>query len=272
MKICTVCNTTYSDDALNFCLTDGSMLISKKDVSFDQVPFPYEPGSWSDEEVPTQVSGRPVSSPNSEAPLTAAPSSTPKVVRQNFSSFRSASQNRSFMLPAIVAGAVIFGVVIGLLMATNRNGAGSTYSVMNTNSSKATMTNAAAVANTTVSTNSAPNSVLPQPKQTTSGKIDLIGVWKGKFNKIPATLNIKTQEGETFSGTLSKAGYLVEFTGQFDKERRTVSIKETKVLKTPPDSVWNLGKDLGNISENGREMSGFGSDHRVSYEWSFTKQ
>jgi hypothetical protein len=175
------------------------------------------------------------------------------------------------MLPVIVAGVVIFGVVIGLLMTTNRNGSGANYSVVRTNTSVAKVVNGSP-ANPTVYTNSAPNSVLPQTKQTPAGKFELVGTWKGKFNNVPATLEITTQKGETFSGTLRKNGYLVEFTGRLNKESRAVSIKETKVLKTPSDSIWNLGKDIGSISEDGREMSGTGADQRVSYDWSFTRQ
>jgi len=274
MKICTACNTTYSDDTLNFCLVDGTTLTPEKNITFDQVPFSYNPGSWSETETPTQVSGTPVSYPNTEPPTGA--SSFPSYVPQNFSSSPPPPSNpsRGLMFPAIVAGAVIFGIIAGVLMATSWNKPGTVYPVAIKNPAANTPSNSASVTNAPAYTNAAPanNSVLSNPnKAASSQKFDLTGTWRGKFNEASATLNITTQRGDSFSGTLSKNGYVVEFTGQINQTKRTVSIKETKVLKTPPNLIWNLGENSGTISEDGKTMSGTGKDKNVSYGWSFTR-
>jgi hypothetical protein len=275
MKICTACDTAYSDDTLNFCLVDGTTLTPQKNITFEQVPFSYNPGSWSDAEVPTRISKEPVTFPNSEpTPTVASFPSTPSYIPRQFSSPPPASApNRSFMyLAALVGGTLIFGVVAGVLLATNWNKSGSRYPVASKNFPANTAGNSAVVTNAPVYTNSAPASNLSNTNKTASQKIDLTGMWKGKFNEAAATLNITTQNGATFSGTLSKNGYLVEFTGRINQAQRTVAIKETKVLKTPPNLMWNLGTDDGTISENGKTMGGTGSDKNVSYAWSFTRE
>jgi hypothetical protein len=53
MKKCTVCNQTYSDETLNFCLSDGGTLITVQDeappptVYMNQAP-PTNPTNWAD--------------------------------------------------------------------------------------------------------------------------------------------------------------------------------------------------------------------------------
>jgi hypothetical protein len=279
MKICTACNTTYSDD-LNFCLVDGTTLTPEKSLSSNQ-PFSYNPNNWSDAETPTQVSNRAnFTQQNPQPPPTVASfSPPPSYVPQNFSSVPpTASSNRGLMF-AIVAGAAIFGVivVVGIIIAANWNKPtdGSNNSITSRNSAaNTTVNNAVTVSNTKVNSNSSStsNSNTNEANTTTSPKFDFVGTWKGKFDKDAASLNITSQSGETFSGTLLTKGYTVEITGQVNSAKRTVSIRETKVLKTPAGSNWNLGKDDGTISENGKTMSGTGRDKNISYTWSFTKQ
>lgn len=273
MKICTACNATYSDETLNYCLIDGTTLTPEKYISFEQVPFSYKVGSWSETETPTQVSNQTDFSSNSETPPTAASSFSPTLpfVPQKFPSPPSGKPSRSFMNLPITAGAVVFGIAIGLLMATNRNNpAEPEIRVVASKNSAAN----AAVTNTAVITNSAPTNeaFIFETNGTLSKKIDLTGTWKGKFNESSAVLLITAHKGETFSGTLSKNGYVVEFVGRINYAKSSVSIKETKVLEMPPGSRWNLGEDNGTISENGKAMRGTGKDKNISYGWSFTKQ
>jgi len=273
MKICTACNAAYSDDTLNYCPVDGTTLTPEKKISFEQVPFSYKVGSWSETETPTQISNQTDFSSNSEAPPTAASSfsPTPPFVPQKFPSPPGSKPSSNSMNLPIIAGAVVFGIAIGLMMAANRNNpAEPEIRVVASKNSAANV----AVANTAVITNSAPanEAFISETNKPLSKKTNLTGAWKGKFNESPAVLLITAHNDETFSGTLSKNGYVVEFVGQINYAKSSVSIKETKVLETPPGSKWNLGEDNGTISENGKAMRGTGKDKNISYGWSFTKQ
>lgn len=260
MKVCTACNTVYSDDTLNFCLNDGTYLT----VQNTPLPPPSfgNPGSFSGAEIPTQVSGLPNFSPKTEPPPTivSSYSATPQFVPQNFSAPPPVRPNRSFLYLGIIAGVVIFGVVGGILIAVNW----SKWNGKSGNSSN----------NSTVRTFSSPvtKSTTPETKVTSTPEFDLIGVWKGKFSDSEASLNITAQRGETFSGTLSKSGYIVEFVGQINYSTRAVSMRETKVLKTPDGGTWYLGNNNGTISADGKKMSGKGKDKNLSYDWNFTQQ
>jgi hypothetical protein len=76
------------------------------------------------------------------------------------------------------------------------------------------------------------------------------------------------------SGVLEQGGVRVAFTGSVDAASRKVTIKETRVLS---GSNWSLGENTGELSADGRKMSGTGGDELgaqlgMSYEWSFTKK
>lgn len=273
MKICTACNTTYSDDSLNFCLVDGTTLTPQNNLSSNQPPISYNAGNWFETETPTQVSNHAnFTQQNSQPPPTIAsfsPSSS--YIPQNFSGAPPASSNRGLMYAAIVGGAIIFGVIVGAaIIAVNWNrppAANNSNAVRN--SAVNTTVNTVTVSNTKVNSNSSSTS---NANTTTSPKFDVVGTWKGQFDKDAASLNITSQTGESFSGTLITKGYTVEITGQMNSAKRSVSIRETKVLKTPSGSIWNLGKEDGTISENGKTMGGKGRDKNITYNWTFTKQ
>ena len=290
MKICTACNTTYQDETLSFCPVDGTTLTPQKNISFEQVPFSYETGSWSNTEPMTEDSDGTASFSNPEPPPTAASSfpTTPTYAPQNYSvPPRKSSSNPNSMHIIIIAAVVVLGAIVAFVMAVSREKSrtGVSYSVANSNtativnrttavtkpaaanvfnSNASGYTNAAPAANTAVSTNV---NGKPIPRTT-----DFTGIWTGEFNEEPTVLSITTQKGDSFSGTLSKEGYIVKITGQIDYEKGTVKIKETKVLQTPPNRNWFLGTNDGTISEGGKAMSGTGSDKNSSYEWSFTKE
>lgn len=262
MKICTACNTVYSDDTLNFCLDDGTALTLHNNLPPAQ-PFSVNADSFSSAEVPTQVSRLPNFSSKSELPPTIASSysPTPSFIPQNFSSSPpTAGSNRRFWYLGIIAGAVIFGVAVSMLVAVNR----SKWSGKRDNSSN----------NSAIRTFSSPviNSSVPESKETIYPEFDLTGVWKGRFSDTESSLNINLQKGRTFSGTLTKSEYIVEFVGQINYETRAVSMRETKVLKTPAGGIWYLGNNNGTISADGKKMSGKGKDKNMSYDWNYTKQ
>jgi serine/threonine protein kinase len=105
---------------------------------------------------------------------------------------------------------------------------------------------------------------------------DLTGKWNGTYGPSngPATLLVNEDKGGKLSGFLEQAGVRVAFTGSIDAASRKVTIKETRVLS---GSNWSLGENTGELSADGRKMSGTGRDELgaqlgMSYEWSFTKR
>jgi hypothetical protein len=88
------------------------------------------------------------------------------------------------------------------------------------------------------------------------------------------TLDIKEGKGGKLSGVLEQGGVRVAFTGSFDASSRKVTMKETRLLS---GGEWSLGENKGEVSTDGRKMSGTGSDPvgaqlGITYTWSFSKQ
>jgi hypothetical protein len=105
---------------------------------------------------------------------------------------------------------------------------------------------------------------------------NLTGKWIGTYGPTngAATLLVNEQKGDKLSGVLEQGGVRVAFTGSVDANSRKVTIKETRVLS---GSDWSLGENTGELSADGRKMSGTGRDELgaqlgMSYEWSFTKR
>jgi hypothetical protein len=89
-----------------------------------------------------------------------------------------------------------------------------------------------------------------------------------------AALTIKDEKGGKLSGVLEQGGVRVAFKGSFDASSRKVTMKETRLLS---GGEWSLGENTGEVSSDGRTMSGAGSDPTgaqlgISYSWSFRKQ
>lgn len=110
----------------------------------------------------------------------------------------------------------------------------------------------------------------------TAGAQGLTGKWAGTYGPMgsPATLTVKEEKGGKLSGVLEQGGVRVAFVGSVDAATRQVTIKETRVLS---GSGWSLGENTGELSADGRTMSGTGGDAMsaqlgLSYSWSFTRQ
>jgi eukaryotic-like serine/threonine-protein kinase len=109
-----------------------------------------------------------------------------------------------------------------------------------------------------------------------TGGQDLKGAWTGTYgpSNQPATLLIKDHKGSRWSGVLEQGAFRIAFTGSVDASSLQVRFQETRVLS---GSGWSLGRNTGELSPDGREMSGtgkdaFGGSFGISYEWSFSKQ
>ncbi len=126
--------------------------------------------------------------------------------------------------------------------------------------------------------------VVPLPTQPTASEsdsttslatpTDLRGTWTGTYGPLgqPATLVVKSHEGERIEGTLEQGPVLVAFKGNV--ALRTIHLKQTRVIR---GDGWSLGEDAGTVSEDGKKMSGTGKDAAgqllgLTYEWSFTRK
>jgi serine/threonine protein kinase len=109
-----------------------------------------------------------------------------------------------------------------------------------------------------------------------SDELNMKGKWMGTTgpSNQAAVLMINASHGNTFEGVLEQGDYRISVNGSVNPETRQVTIQETRVLK---GEGWSLGKGTGEISADGRTMTGTGSDEMgaqfgVTYNWSFSKQ
>jgi len=162
-------------------------------------------------------------------------------------------------LLTLLIAAVITVVAITYLTkneATNNNNANRALSIDNT----------AFVPNTATET-----------KAASAGGQDLTGTWTGTYGPLgtPATLLIREHKGNTWSGVLEQGRTRVAFTGAIEAGSRKLTFKETEVISG--GDGWSLGENKGELSPDGRRMSGtgqdaFGSQLGMSYPWSFSKR
>lgn len=103
----------------------------------------------------------------------------------------------------------------------------------------------------------------------------LMGKWSGTYgpSNNPATLLVQEFKDGKFSGVLEQGEIRVKIVGNINLQSRQVTMKETQVLS---GSGWSLGENTGEITDDGRRMSGTGKDaiggqFGMSYTWSFSR-
>jgi serine/threonine protein kinase len=109
-----------------------------------------------------------------------------------------------------------------------------------------------------------------------STPVDLRGTWAGTYGPMGTAtkLTINNQKGNSLDGVLEQGAIRVAFKGVYDWQLRTLTMTQTEVLS---GDGWNLGEDVGKISEDGKKMSGTGKDPLgeslgITYQFSFTKK
>jgi serine/threonine protein kinase len=120
-----------------------------------------------------------------------------------------------------------------------------------------------------------PNAATEDQTRSNGGK-NLTGTWTGTYGPLssPATLVIQEHKGAKWSGLLEQGSVRVAFTGNVDTSSRKVTFKETAVIS---GDGWSLGDNTGELSADGRTMTGTGKDAvgaqlGISYQWSFSKR
>jgi serine/threonine protein kinase len=139
-----------------------------------------------------------------------------------------------------------------------------------------TNNNSAPGATSTDNTAVVPNTAPETATGSTPGQ-DLAGTWTGTYGPLnnPATIVIKEHKGAKWSGVLEQGSTRVAFTGTIEDGSRHVTFKETEVISG--GDGWSLGENKGELSPDGRRMSGtgqdaFGAQLGMSYPWSFSKR
>lgn len=141
---------------------------------------------------------------------------------------------------------------------------------------EATKSGAPAIATSTDNTAVVPNAATEKEPGSTSDQ-GLTGTWNGTYGLLgtPATLLIKEHKGDKWSGILEQGDTRVAFTGTIEAASRKLTFRETEVISG--GDGWSLGENKGELSPDGRRMSGtgqdaFGSQLGMSYPWSFSKR
>src|SRR6185503_7403464 len=112
--------------------------------------------------------------------------------------------------------------------------------------------------------------------QTDITPVDLRGNWAGTYGPLGTAtkLTIKNQNGNNFDGVLEQGAIRVAFKGTYDSQSRTLTMNQTQVLS---GEGWDLGEDVGKLSEDGKKISGTGKDPLgeslgITYQFSFTRK
>lgn len=161
MKRCPSCNRTYADASLNFCLEDGTPLVSHIDHSFD-------PHATVRDQPPRHTSEPPVTEIYREKPLRnrAPQMNQPRQAQQWSPSPQLRPQKKSNALWWVVGGIAVVGILgIGLIvmflvfsrLGVNSNAGNGSTNTRTVNTNRAA--NANRSANTNSSTSSLPNSL-----------------------------------------------------------------------------------------------------------------
>jgi serine/threonine protein kinase len=105
---------------------------------------------------------------------------------------------------------------------------------------------------------------------------DLRGSWAGSYGPMgfATKIEIKNQNGNSFDGVLEQGAIRVAFKGTYDPQSRALTMNQTEVLS---GEGWSLGQDVGQLSADGKKISGTGKDPLgeslgITYQWSFTRK
>ena len=116
----------------------------------------------------------------------------------------------------------------------------------------------------------------PSVQPVATSDVDLKGTWAGTYGPLnyASRLIIKNHNGDKLDGTLEQGAFRIAFNGTYDSGSRTLTMKQTKVLS---GDGWDLGEDIGKLSDDGRTISGTGKDPigaalGIEYHWSFERK
>lgn len=277
MKICPTCSRTYNDEAIAFCLYDGSVLTTDYDNAppTQRVPVPRSTdpsasGPLHPDANSSSLSPPTVLSPQQQyRPWAEQQQPPPKQ--------RAPEKKTRGKLWLALAGLVLVGGGIALGIALSQS-MFSTTSVARLFDTDTDATHGSDKPTETSNTMLRPTPTpmpTPTPETPAAERLGLVGNWSGAINRTPASLVISSGQGNSFTGTKTQGAYQVAFVGTINPDTRQLTIKETRVLKGRPYSNgtgWSLGTENGTLSADGRKISGKGKDQYAPYSWAYTKK
>jgi hypothetical protein len=247
MKRCPQCNRTYSDDALSFCLDDGSPLVSAA------APSSFDPGATVQypqgrETSPQPTIAYPGAAPSMPPPAPPAPppawSPMPPV----------APQKRSVWPWLLGIGAVLVFMGIGVVILIfavakitndNNNNGNNSNRVANRNTNRN--------ANTTGTTNANENS---NTRSSLTSFTDDFS--KEDWGTGPSQYGNIKYEDEEYHMHATKGGYIVMYSPdrpEYHDENATVRVGTRSIDGNPPDTGYGLvvhgEKKTGNLEDYG---------------------
>jgi TonB family protein len=168
MKLCPTCQRTYEDDALRFCLEDGTALVGAQGSAYDPAATIKIPAAQVTSDAPTEVIGE----DQPAATRAARPAAQPTQRAERKYEPTPAPARKSSAAPWILGAAVVLGlsaIAVAFIM-TRGNGASSTE---------------VAQSNQNVSVNASP-SESPSPSSSDENRpANIPGPVKGKVDYIP---------------------------------------------------------------------------------------
>ena len=267
MKTCPTCKRTYDDEALIFCLHDGSPLtgdsISTQETQ--RINVPQDTGRYGSAAPPPVYDSPPtVTQPPPQYGAWAQPP-------------QKSGSGKLWLAIAGIAALLLLAAGVGAGIFLSRG------DLLSGDNSKSESNNNDKGESRGSNTSSTPSSTpkptpTPTPEVPVAERLGMVGKWSGSQNSGPISLTLVAGEGNAFSGTKVQREYQISFVGTIDENTRRITINETKLLKGTPYSNgkgWSLGKETGKLSADGKRMSGTGTDQytrKTPYSWSYRKK
>ncbi|HEX8887931.1 MAG TPA: hypothetical protein VF779_02075 [Pyrinomonadaceae bacterium] len=275
MKSCPICNRTYADDTLTFCLVDGSILSAPYDP---QTKVPYHQLRV---EPPSTEILHPTHEPTDTLLSPLQPTIQSSGLIYTPASKKVQSRKGGISKRWLVAGiSTILVLIAGLVIMLNQAGSsGNRSSTANKTENNLLASNTNTMPTpvpsfTPQSISSRESTPAPTTNPTPPEQLNIVGTWSGKHTGFPATMIINNQKDDSFDGTINTSGFLIAISGHIVQNTRQITFQETQVLKNskPQTDRWLLGVNNGSISSDGSTIIGKGKDKKRSYSWSFSKK
>jgi hypothetical protein len=232
MKRCPQCNRTYTDDALSFCLDDGSPLVSTT------APSSFDPGATVQYPSSRETSPQPTIAYPGQAPT--PPPSQPVAPPPAWSPMPpSAPQKRSVWPWVLGIGAVLVFMGIGVVILIF-----AIASVTNSNNNNNGNSNSNRLANRNTNTNKNTNSDSNENSNTRSSLVSFTDDFSEKTWVVgPSQYGNIFYQDEEYHMRATKGGYIVMYSPdkpEYQTENATVRVGLRSIDGDPPATGYGL--------------------------------
>jgi hypothetical protein len=101
-----------------------------------------------------------------------------------------------------------------------------------------------------------------------ASRLGFTGIWNGTLNNKQTSLLIYSAKGNSFSGVKVRSGVEVLFRGTIDPTTHGLTIEEYSVVQ---GNNWSVGSETGQLSDDGKRITGKGRDKNSNYTWTYSK-